>query len=100
MWPGVYDERVFRALDWVMCEAGRRGLKLVLGLTNFWSDYGGMGQYVKWSRASEAGGQECGGGNAVRVQQFYGDAACQQMFQAFVKEVVLRKNSLSGVIYR
>ena len=34
--PGVFQERVFRALDFVMAEAGRRGLKLLLALTNYW----------------------------------------------------------------
>ena len=28
--PGVFDERVFRGLDWLLAEAGRRGLRLLL----------------------------------------------------------------------
>lgn len=34
--PGVFEERTFRALDWVVAEAGRRGLRLILDLTNYW----------------------------------------------------------------
>src|SRR5687768_9620697 len=47
--PGVYSERVFIGLDYVVREAGRRGLKVLLGLVNNWDDYGGMRQYVEWS---------------------------------------------------
>ena len=41
--PGEFDERVFRGLDRVIAEAGRRGLRLLFNLTNFWPDYGGKG---------------------------------------------------------
>lgn len=34
--PGVFEERTFRALDWVVAEAARRGLRLILNLTNYW----------------------------------------------------------------
>lgn len=38
---------MFRGLDWVVAEAGRRGLKLMMTLTNYWEDYGGFPQYVR-----------------------------------------------------
>lgn len=44
---GQFDERVFSGLDFVLAEAGRRGLKLILALTNYWTPFGGMTQYVK-----------------------------------------------------
>lgn len=44
---GVFDERVFRGLDWVIAEASKRRLKVLLTLVNYWSAYGGMAQYVK-----------------------------------------------------
>lgn len=52
--PGQFCDRVFRALDWVVAEAGRRGLKLLLNLTNYLPDYGGMLQYVRWVGAASA----------------------------------------------
>jgi hypothetical protein len=81
----VYEERTFQALDWVIAEAGWRGLRLLLNLTNYWKvrhdrdwtsstsaidghtpemhclpmqDYGGMRQYVQW--AYQARGQQVG----------------------------------------
>jgi predicted membrane protein len=31
----------------VLAEAGKRGIKVMLVLVNFWKAYGGMSQYVK-----------------------------------------------------
>lgn len=45
---GQFDEKVFSGLDFVLAEAGRRGLKLILALTNYWTPFGGMAQYVKY----------------------------------------------------
>lgn len=45
---GQFDEKVFVGLDFVLAEAGRRGLKLILALTNYWTPFGGMAQYVKY----------------------------------------------------
>jgi len=50
--PGKYDENVFKALDWVVAESAKRGLKLMMTLTNFWEDFGGFPQYVRcaWAK--------------------------------------------------
>ena len=44
---GEFDERVFQGLDWVIAEAGKRRLRVMLTLVNYWSAYGGMPQYVR-----------------------------------------------------
>lgn len=44
---GVLDERVACALDWVVAAAMARGLRLVLVLSNYWHEYGGLPQYVR-----------------------------------------------------
>lgn len=44
---GVFEERVFAALDWVVAEAGARGIRLSLPLVNYWPAYGGIPQYVR-----------------------------------------------------
>jgi mannan endo-1,4-beta-mannosidase len=45
--PGVYDERVFAGLDWLLQQCQARGLQLMLVLVNNWEDYGGAKQYVR-----------------------------------------------------
>ena len=49
---GEYDENVLRALDFVVAAAQARGLRLLLTLTNYWDDFGGIQQYVEWAEAS------------------------------------------------
>lgn len=46
--PGVFDERSFCALDFVLHEASLRNIKLLLVLTNYWKEFGGMQQYLKY----------------------------------------------------
>eukprot|EP01018_Ginkgo_biloba_P031702 Gb_04336 [translate_table: standard] len=49
--PGIYDERVFRALDFVIAEAKKYNIHLILSLSNNWNDYGGKAQYLQWGRS-------------------------------------------------
>lgn len=39
-----------QALDFVVSEAGKYGVKLILSLVNNWKDYGGKYQYLQWAR--------------------------------------------------
>lgn len=48
--PGSYDENMFKALDFVVSEAGKHGIFLILTLVNNWEGYGGKRQYVQWAR--------------------------------------------------
>ncbi|KAG8067716.1 hypothetical protein GUJ93_ZPchr0005g16232 [Zizania palustris] len=50
--PSVYDEEVFKALDFVVGEARKHRIRLILSLSNNWDDYGGKGQYVRWAKAA------------------------------------------------
>ncbi|KAK7836284.1 mannan endo-1 [Quercus suber] len=50
--PGVYDELVFQALDFVVSEARKYRVRLVLTLTNNLQDYGGRPQYVQWAKSA------------------------------------------------
>jgi hypothetical protein len=49
---GEFDERVLRGLDFVLASAQARQIRLLLTLTNYWDDFGGIQQYVEWARAS------------------------------------------------
>jgi mannan endo-1,4-beta-mannosidase len=86
--PGVYDEDVFVGLDYVVHQAGLRGIKLVLTLVNNWDDYGGMNQYVAWSPT--AGSHD----------DFYTDALCRQWYRDHVATVTGRVNTFTGLAYR
>lgn len=39
---GEFNDHVFEGLDFVLAEARRRGILVILTLVNYWGDYGGM----------------------------------------------------------
>ena len=90
--PGELDERVFCALDWLLDAAERRGLSLQLTLTNFWKDFGGMPQYVAWSRAEAQGGEAAS--LPERGDAFFSDPRAQELYRAFVERVVTRVSTV------
>ncbi|CAA0839264.1 Putative pentatricopeptide repeat-containing protein [Striga hermonthica] len=48
--PGSYNEQMFKGLDFVVSEARRYGMKLILSFVNNFDDFGGKKQYVNWAR--------------------------------------------------
>jgi mannan endo-1,4-beta-mannosidase len=74
-------------LDYVIYQAGRQGLKLVIPFVNNWNDFGGMDQYVRW-----AGGQY--------HDQFYTDPVIRQWYKNWIAHLLNRTNSYTGVKYK
>lgn len=85
--PGVYQEKVLRGLDFVIAEAGKRGLKLILPLVNNWDDYGGIKQYCTW-----AGGKP--------HNEFFSDPTMKGWYKDFVQMLLNRQNTISGKVYK
>jgi mannan endo-1,4-beta-mannosidase len=85
-------------LDFAIAEAGKRGLKLVMPLTNNWSDFGGMDQYVRWLETAQAGT------DAQRAQyyhdDFYTDPQIKQWFKDWIETLLTRVNTYTGVAYK
>ncbi|CAL5222551.1 g4932 [Coccomyxa viridis] len=91
---GVFDERVFAALDWVIAQAKMRGLRLCMPLVNYWPAYGGIPQYMRWS-CQRQGAEESGS-----PEEFYQDRCCQDIFQNFLATITSRVNTITGIAYR
>ncbi|CAL9122542.1 unnamed protein product, partial [Musa textilis] len=47
---GKYDERVFQGLHFVIWEAQKRSVRLILSFVNNFQDFGGRARYVQWAR--------------------------------------------------
>ncbi|XP_042401377.1 mannan endo-1,4-beta-mannosidase 2-like [Zingiber officinale] len=90
---GVFDEKVFRALDWVIVEAQRHGVRLLLSLVNNLENYGGKTQYVKWA-------WEEGLGSSSYDDSFFSDPSVRSYFKTYLKTILTRKNHLTGIEYR
>ncbi|CAN4103321.1 unnamed protein product [Withania somnifera] len=91
--PGQFDERVFRALDHVIAEARRNGIRLILSLVNNLQAYGGKTQYVKWA-------WEKGVALSSSNDSFFYDPSIRRYFKAYVKTVLTRRNIYTGIEYR
>ncbi|XP_051196156.1 putative mannan endo-1,4-beta-mannosidase 9 [Lolium perenne] len=90
--PGVYNEDTFLGLDFVIAEAKKRGVYLILSLVNNWSDFGGKKQYVQWARDQ--------GHNLSSDEDFFTDSLTQRFYMNHVKRVLTRVNNFTGVAYK
>ncbi len=84
---GVYDETVFKKLDYAISKAGQLGIKLIIPFVNNWDDYGGMNQYVNWA-------------GTTGHDSFYTNATCKDYYQNHISTILNRVNTYSGVAYK
>ncbi|KAI4333958.1 hypothetical protein L6164_018704 [Bauhinia variegata] len=91
--PGRFNEQVFKALDHVIAEARQHGIRLLLSLVNNLQAYGGKTQYVKWA-------WEEGIGLSSSNDSFFFDPSIRSYFKNYVKILLMRKNTITGVEYR
>ncbi len=98
--PGVYDEKVLDGLDFLLAEMGKRGMKAVMVLNNFWQWSGGMAQYVSWHEKAPIpypGDYE----KFINYSaKFYAYPECQKWFRDHISSIVNRTNSYTGLKYR
>lgn len=101
---GHYDETILAGLDFALAEIGRRGMKAVVFLNNFWEWSGGMVTYQYWTN----GGHyiDLGDPNhpwpefADYSAQFYKSAAANARYRAYIAALIRRRNTVTGRIYR
>jgi len=85
---GVYVPAGLAGLDRVVSEAGSRRIGLVLVLSNYWDDYGGVAQWLRWHAQP-----------ADDRSPFFTTPALAQAFEAYAVAIVSRRNALTGVRY-
>ncbi len=71
-------------LDSAVKLAADRGIRLILTLTNYYPDYGGMPQYQRWL-------------GLANLNDFYRDAGASALFQNWVRAVITRRNTLTNL---
>jgi mannan endo-1,4-beta-mannosidase len=98
--PGEYDGSVLDGLDFLLAEMGKRGMRAVMVLNNFWQWSGGMAQYVSWHEKTPIpypGDYERFIGYSAK---FYAYDACQDWFRDHIAMLVNRTNPYTGLKYR
>ena len=74
-------------LDHVVAQAKAKGLRLIMPMTNNWSSFGGMDQYVAW-----AGG--------THHSDFYTDPVIRGWYKDWVAHLLNRVNTVTGIAYK
>ena len=74
-------------VDYAVTEAGTLGIKLIIALTNNWTDYGGMDTYVTWNKGQYH-------------DQFYTDPTIRQWYKNWISHVLNHVNKTTGVAYK
>ena len=100
--PGEYDERLLQGLDVLLDEMGKRGMKAVLYLNNFWQWSGGMSQYVSWFTGEPLSDPDrTGDWNAFMdySARFYAIPEAQALYREAIRTVITRTNSVNGRRY-
>ncbi len=117
--PGRYNETALQALDYVIVQARRYGLRLLFPLVNSWDDFGGMNQYVRWRSAGmpqQIAGETHQGqivtvsgarGRSYRVygengfghDDFYTDSTIRSWYSAYAAMLAQRVNTITGTRY-
>ncbi|XP_059643772.1 mannan endo-1,4-beta-mannosidase 4-like [Cornus florida] len=90
--PGSYNEDMFKGLDFVISEAGKNGVYLILSLVNNYNDFGGRKQYVQWARDR--------GQTLNNDDDFYTNSVVKGYYKNHVKTVLTRINSITGAAYK
>eukprot|EP00884_Botryococcus_braunii_P017464 jgi/Botrbrau1/4400/Bobra.105_2s0043.1 len=101
--PGQYNEQVFRAFDYVLDQAAKHGLRVIVALANNWdaADHRSEGippeqanvdnkwAYVNWVPSAE--GVE---------DNFYVNSEVKAIFKDHMKTLVNRVNTINGKVYK
>ncbi len=98
--PGVYDQSVLDGLDYLIAQIGRRGMKAVLVLNNFWQWSGGMGQYVSWSEKTPIPYSGDYGTFETYVARFYLCQECQTWYRDHIQMIIDHTNPYTGLKYK
>jgi mannan endo-1,4-beta-mannosidase len=100
--PGIYNEKLFEGLDYLLDEMSKRGMKAVLVLNNYWQWSGGMAQYLNWSTGIPVNDPD-GKSNYWEFMKmsgkFYEDSLAMSYFNDYIKYITERKNTINGVAY-
>jgi mannan endo-1,4-beta-mannosidase len=102
--PGVFNADLLHGLDFLLSEMGKRGMRAVLCLNNFWPWSGGMSQYLQWAGAGtipypppQPGGDW--GVYQSYTARFYSNEQAMALAENFMRTVITRKNEYTGLNY-
>ncbi|KAM7264961.1 hypothetical protein ACFE04_002644 [Oxalis oulophora] len=90
--PGKYNEQMFQGLDFVVAEARKFGIKLILSLANNYDSFGGKKQYVNWARNQ--------GQFLSSDDDFFRNSVAKSYYKNHISTVLNRYNTITKVHYK
>lgn len=101
---GVIREELLQGLDFVLAEMDKREMKAVIYLNNYWEWSGGMAQYVSWVTGEPFPNPNVGEYQWSEFMdfaaRFYSLPEAVQANHEYIRILLNRRNSLTGVYYR
>ncbi|MEW4925535.1 beta-mannanase [Algibacter sp. 2305UL17-15] len=102
--PGVYNEDLWKGLDFLLSEMDKRDMKAIMVLGNFWTWSGGFPQYLKWANAGNIPFPQDEGTSWKDFTdyslKFYTDTLAQAMMNNHIEKIINRKNSITKKRYK
>jgi mannan endo-1,4-beta-mannosidase len=74
-------------MDYVLAKAEQAGIKVSMVLVNNWRAFGGIDQYLMWYGRN-------------KHHEFFTEPELRQAYKNWVEHIVLRKNTITGRLYR
>jgi len=99
----VENKDILEGLDFFLGEMAKRDMHAVIFLNNFWEWSGGMGTYLYWVNGNFVDLNDPATpwpAFALHNAEFYSNDAAQALFNKYLTAILLRRNSVSGVLYR
>ncbi|GFY96836.1 glycosyl hydrolase superfamily protein [Actinidia rufa] len=81
-----------KALDFVISEAQKYGIRLILSFANNYNDFGGRAQYVRWTRNA--------GVQVNSNDDFYTHSVLKEYYKNHAKRVITRFNTITRTAYK
>lgn len=100
--PGQMNEQLLVGLDVLLAEMARRDMVAVLYFNNFWQWSGGMSQYMSWLTGEPPLDPDITGDWNSFMQnsaKFYRSEKAQGWYQAVIRAIVTRTNTINGRRY-
>jgi mannan endo-1,4-beta-mannosidase len=98
--PGEYNESVLDGLDYLLAEIGKRNMRAVMVLNNYWQWSGGMAQYVSWHEGTSIPYPGNWGIFMLYSAKFYDCAECQTWYRNHIEMLINHTNPYTGLKYR
>lgn len=101
--PGEYNEDILHGLDFLLAEMGKRGQHAILFLNNAWDWSGGYAQYLNWNGYGPIPNPFLSDHTWKDFMDYSGlfnnCEPCISMYEEFIRFIVGRTNSVTGVKY-